>query len=497
MNPDCKFLVVVFDGLRPDHVTDARMPNLSSLKRAGCWLRNHRASFPTETRVNAASLATGAHCDAHGIVGNRFVERSHDPSRLIDGGDLANLLAISDRAALTATAYAERIWDHGLSMMSAGSQSSGAWGLSHPTREAPGHLGYWCQDATRFSSHPTVASLAERHGGVLEKPVPAAVSCKRVADVFLDIVASDALPALSFVWFSEPDDTYHNYGLGSPDAEAALWEADRQFGRLLDWWDTHRRAENLQLIVASDHGHITVSEPISVQRSLRNAGFSVGSALSAGCDIALTGGRLGEIWVRDSDPVMTLDVLQALREQRWFGLAFSPKAEGHAGRVPGTFSHDSVFAAHPRAPDLRVTFADNDDENAFGVPGCGFSDGNYPAGNSMHGGLHPRELGSVGLCAGSLFKEAHRADTQSSIVDLAPTILHALSIDPPDTMTGRVLHEVLATGGAAPQSAPATLSMTDGTRRSEIRRTRVGDHLYLDGAAVVVDQDEINPWMDS
>lgn len=480
-----KFLIVVLDGLRPDHVVDARMPNLSDFRRAGCWLGHHRATFPTETRVNAASLATGSPCAEHGIVGNRFIDRDYDPSRLINGADLTLLQAIDGTGprGLTATPYSQVLAAKNLPMFSVGSQSSGSWGLSHPTPEASGHIGYWCREATRFTNNPKVASIAKRYPCIPGKQTPAAESCKRVADVFLELVGSEPLPPVSLVWFPEPDKSYHNYGLGSPEADDALMQADRQFGRLLEWWDAHRRKENLQLMVTSDHGHITIKEQISVKETLRRAGFSVGSCFEPGCDIALTGGRLGEIWIRDKDPVLAREVFDSLREQAWFGVGFSPGEDGRRGRIPGTFSHDSVFAAHPRAPDIRVTFVDDDEENAFGVPGSGYSDGSHPAGDSMHGGLHPRELGNVGLCGGSLFKEGRQSDAPTSIIDFAPTILHCLGIDAPATMTGRILHEVLAAGSEAPAPIePCDLTITAGSRRSVIHRTRMGKHVYLDGA---------------
>ena len=481
-----KYLIVVFDGLRPDHVTDSRMPNLSGLKRAGSWLTRHRAAFPTETRVNAASLATGAPCAEHGIVGNRFIDVGYDPSRLVDGGDLASLRALdagAGRTAMTAAPFSEILAARRLPMISVGSQSSGSWGLTHPTVDADGHVGYWCADATLFTDNPTVAALAGEFPRFSADPPMAAESCGRVADAFLELVKSEPLPSVSLVWFGEPDVCYHNFGLGSPEAEDALMQADRSFGRLLDWWDCRRHEENLQLVVTSDHGHITISEQISVKETLRRAGFSVGSSFETGDEVALTGGRVSDVWVRDGDPALAGAVLDVLREQAWFGLSFSARGDGDFGVIPGTFSHDSVFAAHRRAPDLRVTFVDNDEDNAFGVPGCGYSDGRHPAGDSMHGGLHPRELRSVGLYAGSAFKSGHESDVPASITDVAPTIFHGLGIEKPVSMKGRVLHELFDADDASSlpvQRCPVAL--TAGARRSTIHRTRVGTHVYLDGA---------------
>lgn len=76
-----KFLIVVLDGLRPDQLDEAVTPNLAELSKTGLRLARHASSFPSETRVSSAALATGGHSSAHGIIGNRFwqtVGRSTD-----------------------------------------------------------------------------------------------------------------------------------------------------------------------------------------------------------------------------------------------------------------------------------------------------------------------------------------------------------------------------------------------------------------------------------
>ena len=74
MNKDIRFLIVAFDGLRPDMVDDALMPNLSAFFRSGSHCTDNRAVFPTETRVNQSSLITGCHPGRHGMVANKFME---------------------------------------------------------------------------------------------------------------------------------------------------------------------------------------------------------------------------------------------------------------------------------------------------------------------------------------------------------------------------------------------------------------------------------------
>ena len=52
-------LIFAFDGLQPAQVIPELMPNLSSLAAQGVTFTNHHPVFPSVTRANVASLATG------------------------------------------------------------------------------------------------------------------------------------------------------------------------------------------------------------------------------------------------------------------------------------------------------------------------------------------------------------------------------------------------------------------------------------------------------
>ena len=54
------FLIVVFDGLRPDRTTPALAPHLCRFMAEGTNFTNARDVYPSSTRPNAAALATGA-----------------------------------------------------------------------------------------------------------------------------------------------------------------------------------------------------------------------------------------------------------------------------------------------------------------------------------------------------------------------------------------------------------------------------------------------------
>ena len=63
-------LLVFFDGLRPDYITPGLMPNLFAFKQTAACGKKHHSVFPTVTRVNAASYATGSYPAMHGLMAN-------------------------------------------------------------------------------------------------------------------------------------------------------------------------------------------------------------------------------------------------------------------------------------------------------------------------------------------------------------------------------------------------------------------------------------------
>ena len=64
--------VIVWDGLRPDWVTPDVTPILHALATGGVWFERSHCAYPSETRVNAAALATGSYPGRTGITANRI-----------------------------------------------------------------------------------------------------------------------------------------------------------------------------------------------------------------------------------------------------------------------------------------------------------------------------------------------------------------------------------------------------------------------------------------
>src|SRR4029077_16620262 len=64
-------VIVVMDGLRPDSVIEADMPNLSKMAKAGTFFDKHHPVYLSTTEVNGTALATGMKPARSGVVGNR------------------------------------------------------------------------------------------------------------------------------------------------------------------------------------------------------------------------------------------------------------------------------------------------------------------------------------------------------------------------------------------------------------------------------------------
>ena len=136
-------LIVVFDGLRPDQVTPANSPNLHALSRRGVNFTNHHATFPTQTRVNVASIFTGCYPGRHGIMVNSMYIPDLDPTWKINTGDHLALQELERRSAghaLMAGSLGEALHGAGRMMAAVGVGSTGNTLLHHHKAATPGGI---------------------------------------------------------------------------------------------------------------------------------------------------------------------------------------------------------------------------------------------------------------------------------------------------------------------------------------------------------------------
>src|SRR5216684_1821370 len=77
-------VIVVWDGMRPDFVSEQNTPALWKLAREGVTFRNHHAVYPSATMVNGTAMVTGVYPGRNGITANHVYRPDIDPHHAVD-----------------------------------------------------------------------------------------------------------------------------------------------------------------------------------------------------------------------------------------------------------------------------------------------------------------------------------------------------------------------------------------------------------------------------
>src|SRR5438270_7944212 len=77
-------VVVVWDGMRPDLVSEQNTPTLWKLAQSGVTFRNHHSVYPSATIVNGTAINTGVYPNRSGILANHDYRPEINPKTSID-----------------------------------------------------------------------------------------------------------------------------------------------------------------------------------------------------------------------------------------------------------------------------------------------------------------------------------------------------------------------------------------------------------------------------
>ena len=478
---DIRTLIVFFDGLRPDYITAEGMPRLYAFKQQACYGMEHHSVFPTVTRVNSSSYSTGSYPATHGLMGNTVYFPQVDKVKGLNTGEAGELNRIDSAT-------------HG-HLLTAGTS-----------------LGQVLQQAGKrfmvFSSGSTGQALLQNHtlsGGITINPtmiLPASFRQQVISDIGAPPTGgksdaaghawvTDALmkyglipegPLVNAVWYSEPDGAAHQYGIGSAQAKAALKLVDAQFGRILDSLKSRKMDDKTNILISTDHGFVTY---VGKQRL---ADFLIKQGLkkdTASDDVVVAEGA---IYVKNHDKETVQKIVAALQAQEWAGPVFTKgkKQADLKGWVAGTLSFEAVHWNHTdRTADILTASNWDDRKNGEGYAGA-----SYSTGVAGHGGLSPYEVHIPLMATGPSFKKQYTDTLPTSNVDLVPTVLHIHHLPVPETMDGRVMHELLVESSsvkmpvAVAETVTGTAATKDGMYRIELHRTIIGRYKYVDFAQI-------------
>jgi hypothetical protein len=226
-------ILLSFDGVRHDYLDRGGLPALERIARTGVRAKSLTPVFPASTFPSHVALATGAHTDRHGIVGNRFYDS--------EKGDF-------DYSNDASFFEAEPIW-----------VTAERQGVRSATF-------FWVGSETDWNGTGATYRRAPFDAGVGE--------AEKVDQIlaWLDLPAPER-PRLILSWWHGADTAGHRYGPDSERTGAELRAQDRQLARLLEGLDERRVWSQATLLVVSDHGMIGVTEGIDATVPLKREGI--------------------------------------------------------------------------------------------------------------------------------------------------------------------------------------------------------------------------------
>ncbi len=490
-SPSRHILVVVWDGMRPDFVSQENTPALWKLAHKGVIFHNHHAVYPSATNVNGTALITGVYPGHSGIIANHDYRPEIDNKHSIDV-EIPAVVEKGDKLSggkyISVPTIAEFVQSAGGRTAIATAKTVGLLLDRHPFDSAALRSGQVVDPArgkncvTLFAGkslpREALAPIADALG-----PFPSAHLQQDVwtTKALTNFLWKDGVPAFSVLWLGEPDLTQHESAPGAPPALAAIKSADENLATVLSALDRQGARGTTDVFVVSDHGFSTIERSVDLRKILNDAGFTAMTELSdepkAG-DIMLVGnGGSVLFYVVQHDAAVTHRLVEFLQQSDFAGVIF----------MQGTFGLDQAKIDTQHAPEVVMAFRWNDSKNQFDVSGMIDADWQRGAGKGTHATLSRFDMHNTLIAAGPDFRRGQVDDVPSGNVDLAPTILRILGITPPQKLDGRVLSEALvktdpATAGLKPETKTieARKDFPGGTWRQSLQTSCVGSTIYLD-----------------
>lgn len=145
-----------------------------------------------------------------------------------------------------------------------GYSGSNAVTLAATNGDPTARAGYITFNTTAYDSASGVTAVAARDSSDTTQGAPEDAANKYMLSVFTNYILPMKQPMLSLIWFRTPDNVEHGYGPGSANAIAGLRSQDQRLGELVSALKANNLYASTNLIVVSDHGHSSVSGPLSL-----------------------------------------------------------------------------------------------------------------------------------------------------------------------------------------------------------------------------------------
>jgi predicted AlkP superfamily pyrophosphatase or phosphodiesterase len=426
-------VLVSIDGLAAYYFDDpkAEMPNIRALAADGARAKSMNAVAPTVTWPNHTTLVTGVTPAVHGVVGNNYYDRAKkeqvtlifDP--ILDKEEIVKVPTIYDIAKFNGLSTAAINWP--------GSRNAKNLDWTTPEVHKP--------DLYRKYTTPAVLDLCRENGfSLVDEMFPGGVRKKEYeTDAtnlrVLKLLIANKRPNLALLHIGNPDHVQHDKGPKSPEAYAAIKEADAEVGQI--WQELQKDfPSHATLFVVSDHGFSPINMMLFPNVVLRDAGLVkvTDKKVSSGSVRFVSQAGTGMVYILDEKNrnAIIKKVDNAFKNQKGISkIVHTDELKKYGVGIPKN---------DPHAPDM-ILFADFG--ATFGdTAGGALPYEEKPEGRGSHG--HNPEIPELHATFVACGRGIKPGTTLGEIqnISVAPTIANVMHIKLPGT-TGRPLNEIL------------------------------------------------------
>jgi arylsulfatase A-like enzyme len=437
-------VVVVWDGMRPDFVTEENTPALFKMAHDGVFFKNNHSVYITSTEVNGTALATGVYPGRSHIVANKEYRPAINPLSAIPTEGRESIRKGDALGGWLGVPTLEELL-HGAGRRTVIAGTKPVTLLHDRSDERT-------TDAAKnstviFSGKSIPESAADDAAQVLGAKFPDAIKFPNTAQddwtarALTEFLWKDGVPQFSLLWMSDPDFSQHNTAPGSPVALAALKSCDANLARMLAALEAKGVRDKTDVFLVSDHGFSTAEKSVDVCAALTRAGFAAARSFKSPP-------KPGEIMVVGVGGSVLFYIVGHERATAQRLVDFLQRSDFAAAiftreKMAGTFTLAEARLDSPDAPDVLISMQWSANANRYGVAGSLTMDGMGVTGMGTHSTLGKFDVHNTLIADGPDFMRGAADEMPTGNVDLAPTILWILGVPGRESMDGRVLAEAM------------------------------------------------------
>lgn len=290
-------ILISIDGFRWDYQDFYDTPALDRIAAAGVRAEAMVPVFPTLTFPNHYSIATGLYPASHGLLGNRF------PSP-----DRSRFYSLRDRESV----------------------QDGSWYGGQPIWVAAEKAGMVTAAYFFVGTEAPVDGVPMTYWHQFDNSVPGTARVQQALEWLS--MPEQTRPHVITLYFEDVDVATHDYGPGSPQSIASIELVDSYLGTLLDGISTLAIAEQVYVVVVSDHGQAAYKEG--------EEPFIIDTVVDLGDMIAVDHGTSAFLYLKEPDEDRARSVRDAINGAWEHGRAMLPSDAPADWRV----TQDAGFA---------------------------------------------------------------------------------------------------------------------------------------------------------